>query len=81
MSHLNQLHDTGVSSGSGVNYKDLLLGKLHSHEWSGNWEALPAPSSHIGRMTLSMFNIFFGFSITALNIIVTILIRLAKAEN
>ncbi len=71
MSHLNYLHTAGISSGSEVDYKELLLGKLHSHEWSGNWEVLPEPSSHVGRLTLSMANIILGVKVKALNFNVT----------
>ena len=68
MSHLNCVHSAGVSSGADVDYKDALLSKLHTHTWSGQWEVLPAPSSHIGRLTLSMTNTIFGIAIKAINV-------------
>ncbi len=68
MSHLNYVHGAGVSSGSDVDYKKFLSSKLHSHRWSGKWEALPAPTSHIGRLTLSMTNVILGVTIKTLNV-------------
>ena len=66
MSHLNYLHGAGISSGAEVDYKELLSGKVHSHIWSGKWEALPTP--HIGRLTLTMTNAFFGVTVKALDV-------------
>ena len=71
IAHLTYLHGTGVSSGSGTDFKDLPSGKLHSHEWSVKWEAQPPPTSHIGRMTLKLTNIVFGMKIKALDFHVT----------
>ena len=68
MAHLNVLHGAGVSSGSELNFKDLILGKLHTHFWSGVWEALPRPSSHIGRMTLTMSNFVLGLKLKLFDI-------------
>lgn len=61
--HLTYLHSAGVSSGSGTDFKNLLSGKLHYHEWSVNWEALSPPDSHIGHMTLKVANVILGVRI------------------
>ena len=71
MAHLTYLHSAGVSSGSGVNFKEPLSGKLHTHQWEAKWEALPAPTSHIGRMTLKLSNTILGLKFKALNLSVT----------
>ena len=70
MAHLNYVHAAGTSSGSDVNYKELLSGKLHSHGWIGKWEALPEPTSYIGRTTLWVSNIILGFKIKSLEQII-----------
>ena len=56
-----------MSSGSDINFKKLVSGKLHTHEWTVNWEAQPAPNNHIGRMVLKMTNIIFGVRVHALD--------------
>ena len=68
VAHLDCLHGAGVSSGSGTNYKELISGKLHTHTWTARWEGLPHPSTHIGRMTLTMTNIILGLKVKALDI-------------
>lgn len=54
-----------------MNYKDIFLGKIHQHDWTGKWEAIPEPNSHIGRLTLQMVNSFLGVRVTSLNMNVT----------
>lgn len=71
VAHLNYLHEAGISSGSEVNYKDLLWGKIHTHEWVGKWEGLGPPNNHVGRMTLSMTNKLLGIRIKSLDFKVT----------
>lgn len=71
IAHLTYLHGTGVSSGSGTDFKDLLSGKLHSHEWTVKWEPQLPPSGHIGRMTLKLTNIVFGVKIKPLDFYIT----------
>ncbi len=68
VAHLTYLHHAGVSSGSEINYRDLLSAKLHTHNWTACWESLPEPSSYIGRMTLTMTNKIFGVSVKSLDI-------------
>ena len=45
---------------------------MHTHDWSVNWESLPAPKSHIGRMALKMTNVIFGIKIQALDFNVSV---------
>ena len=71
MSHLTFLHSAGVSSGSGVNFKEPLSAKLHTHQWEANWEALPAPTTHIGRLTLRLSNTILGLKLKMLDLRVT----------
>ena len=71
MSHLNYLHKAGIASGSHVNYKELLSGKIHTHDWTGNWESLPAPNTHVGRMTVGVVNRIFGIKISTFGLNVT----------
>ena len=71
VAHLTYLHSAGVSSGSGVNFKEPLSGKLHTHQWEAKWEALPAPTTHIGRMTLKLSNTILGVKFKTLDLNVT----------
>lgn len=71
MAHLTYLHSAGVSSGSGVNFKEPLSAKLHTHQWEAKWEALPAPTTHIGRVTVKLTNIILGLKVKALYLNVT----------
>ncbi len=68
VAHLTYLHGAGVSSGSGMNYRELLSGKLHTHSWTARWESLPEPSTYVGRMTLTMTNSILGVNFKSLDI-------------
>ena len=68
VAHLTYLHGAGVSSGSGMNYRELLSGRLHTHSWTARWESLPEPSTYIGRMTLTMTNSILGVNFKSLDI-------------
>ena len=68
VAHLTYLHHAGVASGSDMNFRDLLVGKILTHNWTAKWESLPEPLSYIGRMTLTMTNKIFGVPFRALDI-------------
>jgi len=65
--HLNCLHGAGISSGSGVDFKELLSGRLHSHDWRATWEPQPEPDSHIANMKITMKNFFMGWHVNLLD--------------
>ncbi len=68
VAHLTYLHGAGVSSGAGMDYRELLSGKLHTHSWTARWESLPKPSTYVGRMTLTMTNSILGVNFKSLDI-------------
>lgn len=67
LSHFPVVHETGVVAGTSVDSVSSRLANILTHHWNAGWEPLPPPNSQKARLTLSVTNKLFGWTVKLLN--------------